>query len=186
MAAGWGGCLGQRNPLVAAYLAHHAALVDSIAPIVGCRLRAEDVVQDVWIKLTEAPPEAEIRQPASYLFRLVRNLAIDHVRRLGLEVRHGAGEEVPVSAPSADPSPEQAVIDRDMLRALAAALAELPERTRLVFEMNRIGGYSVAEIAAALDLSAGFVYRLLREATAHCAKRLHATWGPAADSVADS
>jgi RNA polymerase sigma factor (sigma-70 family) len=160
MAAGWGGGLGQHTALMAAYLTHHAALVDSIAPIMGCRLRAEDVVQDVWIKVTESPPEAEIRQPASYLFRLVRNLAM------------------PLSVPSADPSPEQAAIDRDILRTLSAVLAELPERTRLVFEMNRIGGHSVAEIAAALDLSAGFVYRLLREATAHCAKRLHATWQP--------
>jgi RNA polymerase sigma-70 factor (ECF subfamily) len=180
MAAGWGGGLGQHTALMAAYLTHHAALVDSIAPIMGCRLRAEDVVQDVWIKVTESPPEAEIRQPASYLFRLVRNLAIDHVRRLALEIRHGASEAMPLSVPSADPSPEQAAIDRDILRTLSAVLAELPERTRLVFEMNRIGGHSVAEIAAALDLSAGFVYRLLREATAHCAKRLHATWQPGA------
>lgn len=141
--------------------------------MLGCRLRAEDVVQDVWIKLSESPPEAEIHRPVAYLFRLVRNLAIDHLRRRGLEVRHGANEEVPLTAPSADPTPEQAAIDQDLLRQLAGALAELPDRTRLVFEMNRIGGHSVAEIAAKLDVSAGFVYRLLREATVHCGKRLH-------------
>ena len=67
-----------------------------------------------------------------------------------------------------------------MLRALAVALAELPARSRLVFEMNRIGGHSVAEIAVSLDLSQGFVYRLLREATAHCTKRLHDLWTPPA------
>lgn len=156
-----------------AYLSNHAALVDSIAPLLGCRLRAEDVVQDVWIKLTEAPPEAEIQRPVSYLFRLVRNLAIDHVRRLGLEVRYGANEEVPLTAPSAEPTPEQAAIDQEMLRALALVLAELPERTRLVFEMNRVGGHSVAEIATAFDVSPGFIYRLLREATIHCSRRLH-------------
>jgi RNA polymerase sigma factor (sigma-70 family) len=164
--------------LVKAYLANRAALVESAAPIVGCRHRAEEVVQDAWIKLAEAPPNGEIERPASYLFRLVRNLAIDHSRRLGLELRHGAAEEVPLSAASAAPSPEQTAIDQDMLRALAAVLAELPERTRLVFEMNRIGGYSVAEIAATLDLSQGFVYRLLREATAHCTRRLHEEWSP--------
>ena len=161
-----------------AYLANHAALVDSAAPIVGCRHRAEEVVQDAWIRLAETPPRGEIERPASYLFRLVRNLAIDQARRIGLELRHGAAEEVPLSAASAAPSPEQSAIDQDMLRTLAAVLAELPVRTRLVFEMNRIGGQSVAEIATSLDLSQGFVYRLLREATAHCTKRLHALWTP--------
>jgi RNA polymerase sigma factor (sigma-70 family) len=162
--------------LAAAYLTHHAALVDSVAPILGCRLRAEDVVQDVWVKLAETPPAAEIRHPVSYLFRLVHNLAIDRVRRIGLEIRYGASEEVPLTVASAEPSPEQAAIDQDMLRRLAAALAELPMRTRQAFEMNRVGGQSVAEIAAALDVSPGFVYRLLREATTHCAWRLQASW----------
>jgi RNA polymerase sigma factor (sigma-70 family) len=170
--------LGQHTPLLQAYLAHHGALIESIAPIVGGRHHAEEVVQDVWIKLAEAPPSVEIQRPASYLFRLVRNLAIDHARRLGLELHHGAAEEVPLTIASADPSPEQAAIDQNMLRILAAVLAELPERTRLVFEMNRVGGYSVADIAASLDVSHGYVYRLLREATAHCAKRLHDLWAP--------
>jgi RNA polymerase sigma factor (sigma-70 family) len=161
-----------------AYLANHAALVDSAAPIVGCRHRAEEVVQDAWIRLAETPPGGEIERPASYLFRLVRNLAIDQARRLGLELRHGAAEQVPLSIASAEPSPEQSAIDQDMLRALAAVLAELPGRMRQVFEMNRIGGQSVAEIAASLDLSQGFVYRVLREATAHCTRRLHELWTP--------
>lgn len=164
--------------MLAAYLSHHRALVDSIAPMLGSRVRAEDVVQDVWIKLTESPPETDVQRPVSYIFRLVRNLAIDHIRRLGLEIRYGAAEEMPLSAPSPAPTPEQVVIDQDMLRALAAVLSELPPRTRQVFEMHRIQGQSVAEIAAALDVSPGFVYRLLREATTQCAKRLRDLWPP--------
>jgi RNA polymerase sigma-70 factor (ECF subfamily) len=172
--------LGQDNALVTAYLTHRAALVDSVAPILGCRFRAEDVVQDAWLKLTEAPDSADIRQPVSYLFRLVRNLAIDRARRLSLEIHYGAKEAVPLSARSGDASPEQTVIARDMLRALERVLAELPDRTRLVFEMHRISGHSVEEIAQALDLSTGFVYRLLREATTHCSKRLYRAWRPSA------
>ena len=83
-----------------------------------------------------------------------------------MELRHGAAEEVPLSAASAAPSPEQSAIDQDMLRTLAAVLAEVPSDAPGV-RMNRISGQSVAEIASSLDLSQGFVYRLLREATAH-------------------
>ncbi len=170
--------MARENLLLAAYLTHHRALIDSIAPILGCRFRAEDVVQDAWVKLTEAPPDAELRQPASYLFRLVRNLAIDRARRLALEIRHGAAEDVPQEAPSGVPSPEQAAIHQDLVRDLERVLADLPDRTRLVFEMHRVGGYSVDEVARALDVSPSFVYRLLREATTHCARRLQRAWGP--------
>ena len=101
------------SPLALAYDTHYAALIESVAPILGCRFRAQDVVQDAWIKLAEHPPADTVRQPVSYLFRLVRNLAIDRARRLALEVRYGAREELPLAAPSADPTPEQAAISRD-------------------------------------------------------------------------
>lgn len=165
------------NVLVKTYLTHRAALVESAAPIVGCRFRAEDVVQDAYLRLAQSTVEAEIRQPASYLFRLVRNLAVDRARRLALEGRYGANEPVPLSAPAAEPSPEEALAAREMLRGLEKALAELPDRTRLVFEMNRVGGYSVEQVSRALDISISLTYLLLRDAMTHCRARLFAATG---------
>lgn len=165
------------TPLALAYDMHYAALIESVAPILGCRFRAQDVVQDAWVKLAEHPPADTVRQPASYLFRLVRNLAIDRARRLALEVRYGAREELPLTAASAAPTPEQAAISRDLMRVLSDALADLPGKTRQVFEMHRIVGLSVDEIANRLDVSTGYVYRLLRQATIHCAKRLGPDFG---------
>lgn len=159
-------------PLVSAYLAHRAALVDVARPIVGCRFRAEDVVQDAYLRLAETRGGDDIRQPVSYLFRLVRNLAIDRARRLALEMRLGAGEEVPQAVPAALASPEDTLAARDALRRLELALVELPDRTRLVFEMNRIDGQPVERIAAALGISASLVYQLLRDAMTHCRDRL--------------
>ena len=46
----------------------------------GPRHRAEEVVQDAWIRLAETPPRGEIERTASCLFRLVRDFAIDHAR----------------------------------------------------------------------------------------------------------
>lgn len=160
------------NALTFAYNTHYSALIDSVAPILGCRFRAQDVVQDAWVRLAEHPPAGTIRQPASYLFRLVRNLAIDRARRLALEVRFGAREEVPLFAPGAEPTPEQSAISRDLLNILSKALDELPARSREIFEMHRISGHSVDEIAGRLGISLGYVYRILRQVTVHCAKRL--------------
>lgn len=154
------------------YLAHRAALVDAAAPIVGCRSRAEDVVQDAYLKLNETTLDDGVRHPLSYLFRLVRNLAIDRARRLALEIRHGAREEIPEAAASDQPSPEQNAVARDTLRKLEHALAALPPRTRRVFEMHRMEGRPVDDIAACLGISSRTVYALLADAMTHCRERL--------------
>ncbi|MGU9546296.1 sigma factor, partial [Bacillus cereus] len=67
------------------YLAHRAALLDYAAPIVGCRSRAEDVVQEAWLRFSRQEEDAAIRHPASYLYRIVRNLSLDLTRRSATE-----------------------------------------------------------------------------------------------------
>lgn len=154
-------------------MANRAALVDAAQPIVGDRSRAEDVVQDAYLKLHQPAEGTMPERPLAYLYRMVRNLAIDHARRLTLERRHGAGEPVPDTVPTADPNPEDALVARDTLRRLSAALAELPPRTRTVFEMSRVGGRNAEQIAEALGISVSLVYTLLRDAMTHCRARLY-------------
>jgi RNA polymerase sigma factor (sigma-70 family) len=161
--------------LTKTFMLHRAALVAAAAPIVGSRSHAEDVVQDAYVKLSEPVAADEIRQPVSYLFRLVRNLAIDRARRVAIEIRYGAKEPVPFSVAADEPTPEEALAARDMLRALEQALTELPDRTRTVFEMSRVGGHSVPHIARALGISERLVYLLLRDAMSHCRERLFST-----------
>lgn len=162
------------DELLLAYRAHRAALVEVAARVLGCRARAEDVVQDAYLKLVDRTAEGreEIQQPAAFLFRMIRNLAIDRVRRLALERRYGAGEAEPEAAPDSAPTPEAVSIARDQLRLLDRALAELPARTRLVFEMSRIAEMPAGEIARALSISERLVFQLLRDAMTHCRGRL--------------
>lgn len=164
--------MADNDALVSVFLSQRAALVDAAAPIVGCRSRAEDVVQDAYVRLAEGGAATDVRHPPAYLFRLVRNLAVDRLRRSALEARHGAGEAVPESAAAVEPSPEDAALARESLRRLEAALTELPERTRLVFEMSRVGGLTSEQIAARLGISVSLVYLLLRDAMTHCRQRL--------------
>ncbi len=159
--------------LVETLMANRAALVDAAQPIVGDRSRAEDVVQDAYLKLGQGPAGRMPERPLAYLYRMVRNLAIDHARRLTLERRHGAGEAVPETVATAEPNPEEALVARDSLRRLAAALGELPPRTRAVFEMSRVGGRNAEQIAAALGISVSLVYTLLRDAMTHCRARMY-------------
>ncbi len=165
--------MSNRAAMLDLFIAHRSRLVDRAERITGCRARAEDVVHDGWLRLREAMLPDDLRQPASYLLRLVRNLAVDHARRFALEARYGTIEEPPHWVLSSVPSPEETLIAKDIERGLKQSLAELPPRTRLVFEMSRMDEAPIEEIARRLDVSASFAYRLLRQAASHCSKRLH-------------
>lgn len=156
------------------YLTHRAALVDFATPIVGCRASAEDVVQEAFLRFVPAGAgRAEpIAHPVGYLYRIVRNLALDWGRRLSAERRRSDGAVVLDEVPAATASPEQSACDRDELRIVAAALAELPERTRRVFEMHRLEGRTLQDVADTLGISLTLTHQLVRRAISHCANRL--------------
>lgn len=52
-----------------------------ILRIVRDKGSAEDILQEVFIKLYRSPPEPSIKNPRAYLFQMARNLAIDCVRK---------------------------------------------------------------------------------------------------------
>jgi RNA polymerase sigma-70 factor (ECF subfamily) len=42
---------------------------------------SEDILQEVFVKLYQSPPKSLIRNPRAYIFQIVRNLAIDSVKK---------------------------------------------------------------------------------------------------------
>ncbi|MFT4048032.1 MAG: sigma-70 family RNA polymerase sigma factor [Solimonas sp.] len=160
------------------FLAHRAALVDYAASIVGSRERAEDIVQDAWLRFAAAA-QPDVAQPAHYLYRIVRNLALDTIRRQALENRYAAPFDEAAECGDGRPSPEAQAVTRDELRAAAEALAELPERTRHAFELVRLHGESLQQAALRLGVSVSLVHQLVRSALMHCEARLRAGQGRA-------
>ncbi len=70
------------------------------------------------------------------------------------------------------PSPEAETIARQELERVLAAMAELPERTRLALEMHRLGGLKLREIAQRLGISTSMAQVLVVEAVRHCQRSL--------------
>lgn len=150
------------------YRVHRSALVSYASAIAGGRAQAEDVVQEAWFRLTRVEDLALIQEPVAYLYRLVRNLAIDTRRTLARETARLASETDAVALADDQPSPERATLARDELRAVLDALAELPERTRTAVRMNRIEGRKLREIADHLGLSITRTHALIIEGISHC------------------
>lgn len=155
------------------YVEHRRSLVEYATGIVGSRSQAEDLVQEAWLRFDEAARQRFLDEPLGYLYRIVRNLALDGRRRIARETEALAnGVAEAVTAPGAVATPEMLALYRDELRRLEEALAELPERTRIAFEMHRLDGRKLREIAGFLDISLPLAHVLVSDGIRHCKRRL--------------
>ncbi|MDF3625963.1 sigma-70 family RNA polymerase sigma factor [Brytella acorum] len=157
------------DQLLEVWLSHRLQFVDVAAKIIGCRSRAEDIVQDAYLKATSANRQGvEIKRPLPYLLLTVRRLAIDFLR-VGRTRNEEDITNVAIQHLLNDPlSPEDHAGSREELVIVERALATLPPRTRLAFEMKRFGGCKLREIAAVLGISIGRTAQLIDEAMSAC------------------
>ena len=125
---------------------------------------AEEVTQDVFVKLMEHLPH--LRDPddlGGWLHRVAANLAISRLRR----ERSLLGKLQWLWSPEerADERDALAVVERKQAAdQVLTALRTLPARERVVICMKVLDGASQREIARTLDLSEGYVSKLLQRA----------------------
>lgn len=155
------------------YQQHENALIHCAERLLGCRAQAEEVVQDAFLKIWEQRLGEQVREPQRFLFRVVRNLALDRLRRHALEQRYLQQQlGLSLDAPASNPSPEDETLGHDMLRQLVSALAELPARMRRVLILIRLEGRTQRDVAQFLGVSPTLVNFMLRDTLAHCRQRL--------------
>lgn len=156
------------------FVEHRAALVEYAARIVGSRAQAEDVVQEAWLRFDSATNGRFLDDPLSYLYRIVRNIALDGHRKVARERRHivASVDRTVEERPSAQPSPETHSLHREQLWLVREALAELPERTRTALRLYRLEGRPLKDVAQHLGISIGLAHKLVAEGVRHCQRRL--------------
>jgi RNA polymerase sigma-70 factor, ECF subfamily len=143
---------GDMNALHFLYVRYADDVYGYINSIVRDPHEAEDLTQDVFVKLVPAIKRYEQRAVpfAGWLLRVARNAALDHLRSR----RQIPCDEVRVS----DPGYEQVASDR--LRSLRAAFELLPEEQREVMVLRHIVGLAPGEIAGVLDKTESSVHGL--------------------------
>lgn len=131
---------------------------------------AEDLLHDVWVRLT-VRSSTPLAAPRAYLTRIADNLAVDEARR---HARRLCPAEADALLDVADESPtaERSVIARDEMRVVTAAILELPRRRRDIFIAARLSGERYASIAARYGVTTRTVENEVRRALDHCAARL--------------
>jgi RNA polymerase sigma-70 factor (ECF subfamily) len=120
----------------------------------GDRSRAQDVVQETFLRAWRQPRILEQHDGSarSWLFTVARHLVVDDWRRTTRRPEVLAAE--PPEPVDTAPSPADAVVDRELVRA---ALATLGPAHRAVIEECYLRGATVNEAAAALRIPPGTV-----------------------------
>lgn len=132
---------------------------------------AADLTQEAFLRYAEQDSQAAIVNDRSYLYRTAKNLAIDHVRRIGRRQTDPMSHEDLAVFPDDRPGPEQILDGRQRVDRLRAIVKELPLRTRQVFVLHRIEELSYAEVAKRLGISVSSVQKHLSSALQHVLQR---------------
>jgi RNA polymerase sigma-70 factor (ECF subfamily) len=139
--------------------ARHAPRVFALARrMLGETAEAEDVAQEAMLRLWRIAPdwEAGRAEISTWLYRVASNLCIDRLRRR----RELGSDAVPEIADEA-PGAVRRLEERDRTRALAGAMAALPDRQRLALVLRHFDERPNPEIAAILGVSVEAVESLL-------------------------
>jgi RNA polymerase sigma-70 factor (ECF subfamily) len=127
----------------ALFAANHSRLFRYFCRAVGGAETARDLTQEVFLRVSRMPVRAEANGDLSgWVFRIARNLALDHHRARRRHPEPSALVDGAVRSPS-----------QDVDLAVNEALASLPALDRDVFLMREVAGLGYEEIAAACDLT---------------------------------
>jgi RNA polymerase sigma-70 factor (ECF subfamily) len=136
------------------YRDHRARLVSIVRSVVGHDTDLDDVMQGVFIEIHRSLPRFEARSKlTTWLYRLAVNVALQHIRkrrRARWLAFVGFGEDIP--EPRNGPSEVGRLEGRELLRHVDSAIAALPEKKRVVWQLYELEGFEPAEIGEMLGI----------------------------------
>ncbi len=141
-----------------------------VASRVGRPSDAEDLAQLVFVKVLESLPRYEQRGVpfGGWLFRLARNVVIDHVRTR----REHVTLDVIVEKSTDDQGPDELAVLRQEMDSIAHALRRLTPEQREAVELRFFAGLSAKEAAEAMGRQEGTVRGLQFRAIAALRREL--------------
>lgn len=149
--------------LKAVFLEERPMLLRLLTARLGSVDEAEDVLQDLWLRL-ETNATGPIAQPAAYLFRMANNLALDRRRSSTSRALREAEWSSTQPGDTEIPTLERSLIVRQRLEKVEAAIAALPDRTRMAFRLYRFEGLGRKQVANRMGISVSAVEKLIHRA----------------------
>jgi RNA polymerase sigma-70 factor (ECF subfamily) len=153
-------------------------LFNYLLRLTGNTAAAEDLFQDVFLKLARSPKAyGERFKFSAWLFTVAHHAAMDYFRRSSAQktVPLDGDAENPGTASrlaSGEPGPDQVFQNLELKSRVEKALASLSEEQREVFYLRHYSGLSFKEIAALLKIPIGTALARVSRAAAALRREL--------------
>lgn len=135
------------------YADHQAGVFRYLRRVVGGPDAARDLTQEVFLRVSRAGvPDSTATGRRAWVFKIARNLALNHVRD---------GHRRPLTVEVADPV---VPATQELSVALSSAIAALPPLDRDIFLLREAAGLRYEEIASACDITESTVRTRLHQA----------------------
>ncbi len=164
---------------------HKASLLNHIYRMVWDREIAEDLLQEVFIRIYRKGREyRRIARVSTLLYKIATNLALNEIRNrrryphlsLNQPIETGGegGEQIMKLLGTDDEAPARPIEQKDLGAFLQDILARLPEKYRVVIILCDIENFTYQEAAAVLDLPSGTIGSRLARGREYLARKLSA------------
>jgi RNA polymerase sigma-70 factor (ECF subfamily) len=161
---------------------HHGRIFTFATYLLSSRVEAEDVTQEVFVKLWRSGDAVPPERVGAWLLRVTRNACFDHLRRRRWQRRFTTvdqGDPPPDTASNA-PGPEVLAAASELGRRLLEALVLLGEPHRSIVILRHVEGLSCREIGEVVDMTEGSVRVALHRARRRLRDQLREAYDGAA------
>jgi len=126
----------------------------------GDLAQAEDFMQEAYLRLWDKRADVESGKVKSFLFTVAHNLFLDHVKHQQVKLKFQRKPQKQYNVEH----PQYLLEEEEFHQYLELAINQLPEKSRVVFLMNRIDKLSYKDIADRLDISVKAVEKRMHKA----------------------
>lgn len=167
---------GQTSEMVDFFHLHRRKAYHFALQLTGNPEDAMDLTQEAFLRACrDWNNPGRTRAPVPWLYTVLRNLAIDLLRK---RAAHSECELDPLATHSSAPGPELLAIQSETAKRLWAAIAALPLAQREVLLLRDWHGLSYAEIAEVIGANVSLVNTRLHDARMSVRKRMRGFYGP--------
>ena len=137
---------------------HQSAVIGTVAKMLGNPSDAEDIAQQVFIRLWKSAPRYQPKAKfTTFLFTITRNLVFNESRRKSRKKEYSIEQredDFHLQTPDQhSPSPAEDILQKELSIAVDRAIAALPKKQRLAVILRRYEGMPYDEIAKIIGLS---------------------------------
>lgn len=134
-------------------LPHEALLRSKLRDMRLYDLDIEDVIQEMYAKFLTLPSLDAIRHPKQYALLTARGIVIDHVRHSRVVSITSTGNLELLEIAEPDATSEERIEFQQEIKAVSAALDQLPKMCRETLILRRVEGLPQKEVARRLKIS---------------------------------